>query len=221
MLRWLSKPKLWVLRMSLRLIVPAVALILLAGCAHQAQVAEAPAFDAVTSYGNKIPGRWVLFIDATALDTTAHPSGYACSAHSYDIKTAGAFQSSVRQTLENVFSQVETTPSPPSGGVPRGAAGLIIVRGRETRTVLDVIPGFWSAKMRGRVTVSASVSVDGQKGRLFGRTFEGLGQTDSESGFACEGGGKALAAAAGRAVNNLVRQMAEALGNSPRLRRGI
>ena len=77
-----------------------------------------------------------------------------------------------------------------------GARGLIIVRGEELRGRIKAIPGFWQVAMEADIDIVASVTVDGRKGRLLGKTVEGSADGEAQAGGACEGGSDAVAAAA-------------------------
>lgn len=206
--------------MFARVVVALVAGGLVAGCSHKAEPVTAPAFDVVSSYGNKIPGKWLLYIDGSALDTTIHPTTYACSAHNYPLVASGSFANSIRQTLSNLIENVEQIPAPvPAQMVrARGARGLIVVRGSQIRGDVETKPGFWTASMATNVAIVASVAVDGVKGRLFGTTVDGTGKAHMDAGFACEGGGKSLAKSAGQGIHVVARKIGEAISNSDRVR---
>jgi hypothetical protein len=190
------------------------------GCAYKAETISSPAYNVPLSYSAKIGGKWLLSVDADRFSTVVRPSGYQCAAHNYPLDLKGSFQSSVRQTLENVFADLEVVdkPVPADQLAARGARGMIAVRAEDIRGRLDVLPGFISATMRTRVELATAVTVDGRRGRLLGKTVEGDAEAESEAGFACEGGSKALADAAGQAMRDNVRELAETLGNAPKLR---
>lgn len=192
----------------------------LAGCTYQAQVLETPSFNVVSSYGEQIPGKWFLYVDATPLKRPIKPSTYACSLHSYPIDAAGPFATSVRQTLDNVVDQLEVLSLPISASSlkARGARGLIVVRGEEVRARMESKAGFWSATMEGQATVIASITVDGPQGRLLGTTVEGIGNATEDAGVACEGGAKALGEAVSQGMGDTMRRLGEAVSNSPRVR---
>jgi hypothetical protein len=192
----------------------------LAGCAYKADPVAAPSYNVVTSFSSKIPGRWLLAVDGTPLDQTVKPSGHACSFHSFPLALSEAFKSSVFETLKNVFDQIEPVPTPIPGDqtAKMGVRGIIVVRGEEVRARLDVQPGFWSANMKTEVVIVSSVYVDGSSGRIFGTTVEGQGIADAEAGMLCEGGAKSLDDASATSMRDTVRKLAEAMGNSDRLR---
>ncbi len=192
----------------------------LGGCAYKAEPAAAPSYNVTRSFTQKVSGKWLLSTEAAPLNQNVKPGGAACSAHTFPIELEGAFVTSTSETLRNVFEQIEDIPQPIPGDQvkKRGARGMIVVRGQEVRPRLDVQPGFWSANMRTQVMVVASVYVDGPAGRIFGQTVEGQGNGDAEGGMLCEGGAKSLTESASTAMRDTVRKVAEALGNSDRIR---
>lgn len=194
--------------------------IVLGGCTYQAQIQDAPSFNLVTNYENKIPGLWFLYIDSSGLQRPMKPSSYVCAAHKFPISASGPFESSVRLTLDNVFDRIEYVASPVKGVEikNRGARGLIVVRGEEVRAKLDAKPGFWTASMEGQATLVASVSVDGSSGRVMGTTFEGTSIKEADAGAMCGGGAAALGEAVTEAMRDAMRKMGEALSNSERVR---
>ena len=196
---------------------------LLAGCAYKADPIAAPSYNVVTSFSEKIAGKWLLAVDAAPLNQTIKPSGYACSAHSFPLELSDAFRTSVAQTLRNVFEQIEEIPTPIPGdqAARRGARGIIVVRGEEVRGRLDVRPGYWQANLKTDVIIVASTYVDGPNGRIFGTSLEGQGVSDAEAGFMCDGGAKSLVAASTVAMRDIMRKLGEALGNSERLRANV
>jgi hypothetical protein len=193
---------------------------MLMGCAYKADPLAAPSFNAVTSFSTKIPGKWLLAVDASPLNQTIKPSGYQCSAHSFPLELNDAFKTSVAETLKNIFDQTEVIPTPIPGDQAqrRGARGVVVIRGEEVRGRLDVQPGFWQANIKTEVVIVASTYVDGPAGRIFGATVEGQGIADAEAGFMCDGGAKSLVNASSIAMRDAMRKIAEALGNSERLR---
>ena len=206
--------------MLVRVMLLAMAAAVVAGCAYKAAPVDAPSYSVVTSFSEKIHGKWLLAVTADALNQNVKPTTFACAAHTFPLQLSNAYVSSVAETLRNVFDQIEQIPAPIPGDQARnrGAKGIIVVRGEEVRPRLDVQPGFWTANMKTQVLVVASVYVDGPKGRVFGSTVEGQGIADAEAGMMCEGGAKSLNEASSTAIRDSVRKLAEALGNSERVR---
>jgi hypothetical protein len=206
--------------MILRVLLLALAAAVVSGCAYKAAPLDAPSYNVVTSFSEKIHGKWLLAVNAEALDQNVKPSTYACSFHNFPLQLSSVYVSSVAETLRNVFDQIEPIPTPIPGDQARkrGAKGIIVIRGEEVRPRLDIQPGFWSANMKTQVVVVASVYVDGPTGRVFGTAVEAQGIADAEAGMMCEGGAKSLVDASATAIRDSVRKIAEALGNSERVR---
>ncbi|MGJ0427551.1 hypothetical protein [Methylocystis sp.] len=196
-------------------VVAVVAALLASSCAHQAQVSSTPAYDTVTSYSKKIPGRWLLYTDSANLNTVARSETMDCSAHTFPVDFANGFQGSVSGTLQNILEQSQVTDNPTLGS---GARGIVAVRGESIEARLNVVPGFWTARIVANVNMSASVAVDGKDGRLFGKTLEGHGRREADLGFMCSGGEIAVRAAAETAQKNLLRKIGEEVANSERVR---
>jgi hypothetical protein len=93
---------------------------------------------------------------------------------------ANGFQGSVFGTLGNIREQPQ---SHGQSGLGAGARGIVAVRGESIEARLSVVPGFWSARIVANVNMSASVAVDGEDGRLFGKTLEGHGRREADSGL--------------------------------------
>jgi hypothetical protein len=204
----------------MRFVAVIAAGLCLGACAYKADPLAAPSYNVVTSFNEKVPGKWLLAVEAAPLNQTVKPSGMACAAHNFPLELADAYKTSISQTLKNIFEQVEDIPTPISGeeASRRGARGIIVVRGEEARGRLDVQPGFWTANMKTQVIIVASTFVDGAGGRVFGTTVEGQGIADAEAGIMCEGGAKSLVDASTIAMKDNIRKVAEALGNSERVR---
>ncbi len=207
----------------MRGIVWALLALLAGGCSYTAKPISSPSFEVYSNYGEKVKGHYLMYVEATTLDTIAHPPGMSCGAHKYPIQIAGVFASSVEQTIGNVVDSKETVPSPlPAAELKgRNARGMIVIRGERTLASMQINPGFWSASMTARVEIVASVTVDGPPGRLLGTTVEGDGQAEGEAGLACEGGSKAFAAATELALRDITRKIGEAISNSERVRKGL
>jgi hypothetical protein len=203
-----------------RKLIAALWLLNLTGCSYNAAVLDTPSFSVASSFGSKVAGTWLLYVDAHSLEREVKTSSYACSFHKFPIQINGAFQSSVNETFANLLEHVEVVPSPMNleQAKARGAKGIIIVRGDDVRPRLEVKPGFWSATMEAQATIVASLTVDGPKGRLLGTTVEGQGFATSESGAACSGGAKALSDAVGQGMGDTMRKLGEAVTNSERMR---
>ncbi|MHC1550956.1 hypothetical protein [Phyllobacterium sp. K27] len=194
----------------------------LAGCAYKAEPLAVGSYNVYSSYDNKLPGKYLLFVEGNALNKTIKPSDMNCAAHSFPLALSGGFTGSVRKTFENLVTSLEVVDSPVDRGelAAKGAKGMIIVKGEEVNARLRVVPGFWVMGMETDVEVVASITVDGQSGRLLGTTVSGSGNAQGDAGGFCEGGAKVLTDSAEKSMKQVVTKLGEALTNSERVRGG-
>ena len=192
----------------------------LSACAYQAPVVAVPNLNVYTSYSDKLPGDYLLFVDDDSLITNVHATGVACGAHSYPLDARAPFKDAVRQTLEQLVEHVTPVDAPVSSAdlAAQGKAGMIIVKGNEVQARFAMVPGFWTASAEANVDLTAAVSVDGAGGRLFGTEASGTGHAEAPAGGLCSGPANALADATGTAMKQLLGQLGERMSNSPRLR---
>ncbi|GHC79360.1 hypothetical protein [Limoniibacter endophyticus] len=195
----------------------------LTGCQYKAEPVAIGAFNVYSSYENKLPGKYLLYVDASALNQNVKPSDMNCAAHSYPLELAASFKSSTRQTLSNLVGELELvdTPLDRSKLAERNARGMIIVKGEQTIARIRVMPGFWSATLEADVEIVSSITVDGKNGRLLGNTVSGRGVAQADAGAFCEGGAKSLSQAASDAARQALTRLGEALNNSDRVRTGM
>jgi hypothetical protein len=193
---------------------------LLSGCAYQTETMTTAANDTVTSYSAKVPGKWIVYVEASALNQVVRPSDMQCAAHTYPLDFTVGLPASVRETMPNIVAQTEDSDVavPGDSAGKRGARGVISIRGDSLQAILRVAPGFWSNNIVSDVTVTAAVTVDGKNGRLFGKTLEGHGHGDTSAGLFCDGGSKSLQQAADQAQHDLMRHIGEEIGNADRVR---
>lgn len=194
----------------------------LSSCAYKAEPLAVGAYNVYSSYENKLPGKYLLFVDGNALNKTIKPSDMNCAAHSFPLAFSTGFVGSIRKTFENLVSSLEVVEAPVdrAGLSARGAKGMIIVKGEEVNARLRVVPGFWTMGMETDVEMVASITVDGQSGRLLGTTVSGNGNAQGDAGAFCEGGAKVLTDSAEKSMKQTVTKLGEALTNSERVRSG-
>lgn len=204
----------------MKLLATAAVALLLAGCSYAAKPIAVGSYNVYSSYSNKLPGKYFLFVDATLMDRTIKPADFNCSAHSFPIQLSGSFGESVRQTLSNLVGEIElvTTPVDRTELLKRGAKGMIVVRGESMDARLRAIPGLWTVTIETDVEITASITVDGRNGRLLGSTVSGTGHSDGDAGAFCGGGSEVLTESAGKAVEQTLARLGETFVNSERVR---
>jgi hypothetical protein len=196
-----------------------IAFLPLAACAFQAKPAPVAAVNVYQSYDDKVRGRWLLVVDASALRRDIKPTGLACSAHTYPVDAREAFRASVLRAMQGAVENVELVENAPSGPAMtrQRISGVIRVTAETMQPRLTYTSGFWLMAPTARVDMIANLSVEGPRGRLLGTTAEGTGSADGgETG--CPGGADVLGQAGEQAMRRLVTTLAERVANSPRVR---
>jgi hypothetical protein len=198
----------------------AAASLALGACAYNAPVGVSPNLNVYSSYDEKLPGSYALYVDSELFSQTVRPTGYNCAAHTFPLDMRDTFKQSVTRTIQQLVEEVEVVQSPLSGEAlaRSGKRGQIVVRADGLNARVQFIPGFWSASSEGNVELTANLSVDGSNGRILGTTAEGSGTAQGDAGLMCGGGANAIAMAAEKATKQLLGQLGERLSNSPRMR---
>ena len=182
------------------------------GCAYNTETLPTAATDTVTSYST------IVFVDATALNQVVRPSDIRCAAQTFLLDFTIGLPASVRETLLNVVAEIDDCDMRRSpamrqdDGTARVAALLFAVR--DSTRYCGWCADFWSANIVTDVTVTASVTVEGKTGRIFGKTLEGRGHGDTPEGLFRAGGSEL----ADQVQHELVRHIGEEIGNADRIR---
>ena len=196
---------------------------ILQSCQYRAEPVPVGAFNIYSSYDQKLPGKYLLLVDAVALDKDVRPTGLECSAHTYPLALSDAFRSAAVQTMGNLVHEVELVTAPVGRDelAGRGARGMIVVRGEQLIARLRAVPGLWSATIETDVEIVSSIIVDGRNGRLLGATVSGTGRSEASAGGMCSGGATALGEAATQSMRQALTRVGEELSNSERVREGV
>lgn len=195
---------------------------ILSACQYKAEPPAIGSFNVYSSYENKLAGKYLLYVDASALNKQVKPSDMNCAAHTFPLELSASFASSTQQTFANLVGELQLVQSPVDrqGLAAQGARGMIIVRGEQTVAKLRAVPGFWNVGIETDVEIVASITVDGRSGRVLGSTVSGRGTAQTDAGAFCEGGAKSLAESAGSAGRQTLTRLGEAFANSERVRSG-
>ncbi len=198
----------------------ALPLMLTVGCAYNAPIDVAPAYDVYSNYDDKLEGHYALYVDAEEMVQRAKVKGFACSAHSFPVDGEAQFETSVLRTFENLVESVEVVDRPLSQEalVSGGYKAQLIVEVRDVDIDLVVIPGFWSSEIEADVEIAASVEAINYEGKLLGSTIEGDGDAIAGAGMACEGGTKAIGEAMSEAMRETMERLGERLTNARKMR---
>ncbi len=194
------------------LIISALAL---SACASPVDPAPVAPQIVTSSYGEKIPGRYALYVDGSSLRADARMVGFLCSAFHWPIDAENTFKQSVAGSLQNVFTDITLISSP---NMPSGYDGMVIVRGESLEIEVNQITQFLTNIMEAEATIKIEATVDRRSGRIFGTSIDEDEDFKAEGVFGCQGGGRAVQGATQRAMEKAIRQLMQDLSNSGRLR---
>lgn len=197
--------------------------MLLCACAYTSEPLSTPALNVYSSYAEKVPGTYLLYVEADEFDKELKFRGFECSAHRYPISLQAGFKGSVVKTFENLTDSIQLVDRAPSRNElhSMGADGLIIVRGEEVSGRMTHHSGFWKNKGEAIIEVQASLTVDGENGRLLGTSVEGDGNDIVSLGMFCGGAEKAVTVASEDALKETMTRLGEAFSNSDRVRQEL
>lgn len=189
-------------------------------CAYKVPVTAAPNLAVYDSYGEKLPGFYLVYVDPSKCSTRLKVSGFAGSAHNYPLDCAQAFQDATDKTLANIFEKTKLIAKPVAAADLKayGAAGMVVVTFDSVEGMFSYAEGFFESTAMANVEMQASATIDSATGRIFGSRAAGQGSGQSGSGFAGEGSVAAIAQAAEKAMRALLGQLGERIANSPRMR---
>lgn len=189
----------------------------LGACAYNVPISVSPNLNVYSSYSDKIPGDYLLYVDASTLQQTVHPIGIACSANNYPVDARDAFKASTLQTVQQLVGNVQLVDQPVPASQLHGR-GMILVHADSMTVDLQFVQGFWNATIDTNADITASASVDMASGRVFGTTASGTGRANHESGSMCDSGAGAAGRAVEAAMRQVLGQLGERMSNAPRLR---
>ncbi|MBE8158082.1 MAG: hypothetical protein HAW59_01650 [Betaproteobacteria bacterium] len=184
--------------------------VMVAGCSGpNINTAVSPAVSVYQSYGDKIPGRFALYVNADKMQDTIKP-GYFLS---YPVDARAQFVASAQQTLEDIFESVEFVNAPLDRTVLDSGNydGMVVVEVDSFEVDMRAVHGgLWTAVMEAEAEIIIKVFIDDSSGRLFGATVEG---DADDTGYG------AVGQSVNSAMKESLRNLAERLANSARLRK--
>lgn len=194
------------------------------GCSYNAPVQISAAYDVNSSYEEKVPGKWAIWIDGSELkDKGVKSASYACSAHKFPVDAAKVFEKSTLNTFSNLVESIERVDNPiPAKKLGElGYTGQIIVEGEDLDVDLTFTPGFFTTSGEAEVEFEASLSAFLQSGKVLGTTVSGSGEGEGDAGSACEGGAKMIGKGAEEGMKKILRKMGERFSSSSKLRTAL
>jgi hypothetical protein len=200
----------------------AIAAAGLAACSYPVEPPPAQAIPVITAYTNKVPGKWVLIVDAAKASTTLESAGTRCSQSDFPLDLSKFFAQTADATFRTVADDIHLSDHALSKSelASGGYSGVI---------VLSVVDMRASVKTEGVVEASATAKteIDGRilvvkdGERMVESQQSGSGDADRDAHIDCSGAGEAAAAASDTAVQQLMEKLAEQFANSHAIRYSV
>ena len=101
----------------------------LAACSYPVETPPAEAVPVLTAYTARVPGKWVLIVDAAKANTTLEDAGTRCSQTDYPLDLAKIFTQTADATFRTVADDVTVSDHALSKSelMSGGYSGVIIV----------------------------------------------------------------------------------------------
>lgn len=195
--------------------------LLFGACSYSAPVEMSASYNVKSSYEEKVPGNWAIWIDSSEfVDNNVTAKTQICSAHSFPIDARAVFEKSAVNTFANITENIERVNNPIPGDAlkAQGFDGQIVIEGQDMDVDLIFLPGFWSAKTEAEVEFEASLTATVGSTKVVGTTVSADGEYNSDAGSACDGGAAAIGEAAGEGMQKILNRLGEAFASSTRLR---
>jgi hypothetical protein len=167
----------------------------------------------------RIAGKWLLAIEATALKKSVKPVS-SCSDQAISLDFNAAFAASTVSALKDIFEYIEEIHSPVVGGEAkaRKAKGLIVVRADDLGARLIWEAGLFVSHVDLAASVSASVSVDIGTTRVLAAIVKGQSEAANDSRDVCSRGEQEVMEIAAAATEDAVNKLTMVLRESEYLR---
>jgi hypothetical protein len=101
----------------------------LAACTYPVETPPAEAAPVITAYTDRVPGKWVLIVDAAKATTTLQDAGTRCSQSDYPLDLAKTFTETADATFKTVGDDVRVSDHALSKAelMSGGYSGVIVV----------------------------------------------------------------------------------------------
>ncbi len=200
------------------LIAAGMALVL-AGCSYEVSndAPEAPA--PYLAYTNRIPGKWLLLVDAKAAIAQPAIAETRCNQFDYAMDFTKAFERSAMAAFGKAADEVRFSDHALSRTefAADGYTGIIRLNVTAFRPRAKV-EGFVDATAEAVTEIDGTISVVKGGRAMVDETQSGIGKGTRETGPICGGAADAMSDATVAAMQDLVRKMAEDFANSRTIR---
>lgn len=194
----------------------------LAACTYPVETPPAEAVHVLTAYTNRVPGKWVLIVDAAKANTVLQAAGSRCSQSDYPLDLSNTFTQTANATFKTVADDVQLSDHALSKSelIAGGYSGVIIVSISALKATIKT-EGMVEASAAAETDIDGSILVIKAGERMVELRQSGKGDAERDAHIDCSGAGEAASAASDTAVQDVVGKLAEQFANSHAIRYSV
>jgi hypothetical protein len=194
----------------------------LAACTYPVETPPAEAAPVITAYTDRVPGKWVLIVDAAKATTTLQDAGTRCSQSDYPLDLAKTFTETADATFKTVGDDVRVSDHALSKAelMSGGYSGVIVVSVAGLKASIKT-NGVVEARAVAETEIEGEILVIKGGERMVDSRQKGKGDAERDTHIDCSGTGEAAAAASDAAVQDVVGKLAEQFANSHAIRYSV
>jgi hypothetical protein len=206
----------------LKRIVGVAAVSVLAACSYPVESPPAEAVPVLTAYTDKVPGKWLLIVDAGKANATLEAEGTRCSESDYPLDLSKSFTETADATFKTVAEEVRRSDHALSKSemASGGYAGVIVVTVADMRAHAKT-EGLVEARASAETEIDGTILVAKGGERMVDSRQSGKGDAERDVHIDCSGTGEAAAAASDTAIRDVIGKLAEQFANSHAIRYSV
>lgn len=194
----------------------------LGACSYAVETPPPGPVDVVSAYSAKVPGKWVLLVDASKATAVLEAEGTRCGRADFPLDLSQSIARTTEATIRTMTEEVRLSDHPLSHAelASGGYAGVIVVRIESFHAGVKT-NGLIEARASATAEIDATIAATKNGERLVDSRQSGKGDAERDAGLDCSGAAEAAAAASDAAVDEVVRKLAEQFANSRAVRYAV
>ena len=199
-----------------------LALLGLAACSYQIEQPSPQVPAPFMAYTDRVPGKWLLFVDASAITAHLGISQPRCDRFDYSMDFSRTFAKVAASTFEKVADDIRVTDHKPTHAEMSsgGYTGVIVLKVSEFRPRMKV-DGILDVTADADAEIAGNILVTKDGKHLVDENEAGKGDGTHDAGLLCDDVGDAMSDATTVAMQDLIRKFAERFANSHDIRYSV
>jgi len=194
----------------------------LAACSYPVEAPPAQSVPVITAYADKVPGKWVLIVDAGKASTTLEAAGTRCSQSDFPLDLSKPLAQTAEATFKTVADDIRLSDHALSKSELASGdyAGVILLRVADLRARVET-SGIVEARATAKTEIDGTILVMKAGERMVESQQSGSGDAERDAHIDCSGAGEAASAASDTAIQQVVEKLAEQFANSHAIRYSV